>query len=233
MRASRSIAAALFGALALAAIPAAAAPFELIPNWRTDEGWDSSSETGAGSTTFVPAGTSVTPVLRIPIDPHDTPFWVFEQIGPDVQRLSTRLAPLPPDVAPGTSLQALFSFDVAVDNYAHILQGFNIGLISESPGGRVQRLLVFVGDPGTPKPNTPILRTALSQVTAGELTTLEIALQTSQNFTVGTIVARAVAEVVVPEPSSLALALTSLAGVLLAALLVRRRLRTAQPNAAI
>src|SRR4029453_11705820 len=133
MRAAGSIAAALVGALALAATPATADLIELIPNGRTDAGWSTLTETGARRITFVPADPKVTPVLGFPIDPHGIAFWVFEQIGPDVQRLSTPLAPLPPDVPPGSALSALFSFGVAVDNYAHILQGLAVVLLQESP----------------------------------------------------------------------------------------------------
>jgi hypothetical protein len=227
MRASRSIAAALFGALALAAIPAAAAPFELIPNGGTDAGWTTSTETGAGFITFVPAGTSVTSVLGFPIVPHGIPFWVFEQIGPDVQRLSTALAPLPPDVAAGSLLPALFSVDVSVDNYGDIPQGLTFALRSEGPVGPVEKLLAFVVDPpGTSKPHAPMHMAAPFSVIAGEPMTLVITSVTIPFPNIDTVAPRAQVELApVPEPSSLALALTSLAGVLLAAILVQCRLR--------
>ncbi len=237
MRAARSIAAALFGALALAAIPAAAAPFELIPNGGTDAGWTTSTETGAGFITFVPAGTSVTPVLGFPIVPYGSAFWVFEQIGPDVQRLSTPLAPLPSDVAPGSLLPALFSFDVAVDNYADILQGLSVVLIQESPAvaagtdkaaaaaigpAAVEIPLVFVGDPpGTQKPHAPMRVEAPFLLSTGAWL-IEFLLKPFGFFVNATVNDPSVV-VRVPEPSSLAL--TSLGGVLLAAILVQRRQR--------
>ena len=228
MRAARSITAALFGALALAAIPAAADMLELIPNGRTNAGYITSTETGAGSITFVPPGTSVTPVLRFPIVPDGISSWVFEQIGPDVQRLSTPLAPLPPDVAPGSSLPAVFSVDVSVDNYGDIPQGLTFALRSEGPVGPVERLLAFVVDPpGTPKPHASMHMVAPFSVIAGEPMTLVITSVTIPFPNIDKVAALSaqVELAAVPEPSSLALALTSLAGVFLAAILVQRRLR--------
>jgi hypothetical protein len=225
MRAARSMAAALVGAVAVAATPAAADLIELIPNGRTDAGWATSTETGAGFITFVPAGTSVTPVLRFPIVPHGNPFWIFEQIGPDVQRLSTPLAPLPPGVPPGSVLPALFSFDVAVDNYAHILQGLAVVLIQESPAAAAGTgiPLVFKGDPpGTQKPHAPMRVEASFSLSAGP-SKLVVTLPADQFFVDATASGFSVLVDVVPEPSSLAL--TSTVVVLLAAILAQRRLQ--------